>query len=91
MMSMLMDAEPMSLQTSGINPNDFITIPDRYKSKYKSKTFGVNMTEPESTKSQPVVTVISSTDDTTITDTEYQPVKLEPINKTMIDAVEINE
>jgi len=84
-------APAMSLQTSGINPNDFIKIPERYKSKYKSKTFGTNMTEPEPVKTEPVVTVISSTDDTTITDTEYQPVKLEPINKTMIDAVEVNE
>ena len=85
-------AEPMSLQTRGINPNDFIKIPERYKSKYKSKTFGLNMTEPEQqVKNEPVVTVISSTDDTTVTDAEYQPVKLEPINKTMIDAVELNE
>lgn len=86
-------AESMSLQTSGINPNDFITIPDRYKRKYKSTTYGLNMTEStqENKTTQPVVTVISSTDDTTVHNTEYQPVKLEPINKTMIDAVEINE
>lgn len=85
-------ASALDLQTSGINPNDFINIPDRYKSKYKSKTFGVNMTDNEPAKpNTPVVTIVSSTDNTTVQDSEYQPVKLEPINKTMIDAVEINE
>ena len=85
-------ADEMSLQTRGINPNDFIKIPDRFRSKYKSETFGVNMTESDTPKPQTVITVINSTpDDTAVVDSEYKPVKLESINKTMIDAVEINE
>ena len=85
-------SDEMSLQTRGINPNDFIKIPDRFRSKYKSETYGVNMTESETPKPQTVITVINSTpDDTTVVDSEYKPVKLESINKTMIDAVEINE
>ena len=84
-------ASELSLQTRGINPNEFINIPSRYRSKYKSKTYGINMTEPEQPKPQSVITVIDGGNDDTITDSEYQPVKLESINKTMIDSVEINE
>ena len=84
-------ASEMSLQTQGINPNDFIKIPERYRSKYKSKTYGINMTEPETQKTQTVVTVIESGDNETVVDSDYKPVKLESINKTLIDAVEINE
>jgi len=84
-------ASEMSLQTHGINPNDFIKIPERYRSKYKSKTYGINMTEPETKKTQTVVTVIESGDNETVVDSDYKPVKLESINKTLIDAVEINE
>lgn len=82
----------MSLQTRGINPNDFIMIPDRLRSKYKSKTYGVNMTETDTKKTQPVITVINTPEnDTPIIDSEYKPVKLESINKTLIDSVEITE
>ena len=81
----------MSLQTPGKNPNDFIRIPDRYKSKYKSKTYGVNMTESSESKPQTEITVINTKNDEVIIDSEYKPVKLESINQTMIDAVEINE
>lgn len=84
-------APEMSLQTRGINPNDFINIPERFRSKYKSQTYGINMTEPEPTKPQSAITIINSGEHDTIVDSDYQPVKLESINKTMIDAVEINE
>lgn len=85
-------ASEMSLQTRGINPNDFIRIPDRFRSKYKSETYGINMTEPEPQPRQNVITVINEpASQSTVIDTEYKPVKLESINKTMIDSVEINE
>lgn len=85
-------ASEMSLQTRGINPNDFIKIPERFRSKYKSKTFGVNMTETQQHIQPNVVTVVTNDNDNKeIIDSEYKPVKLESINKTLIDSVEINE
>ena len=83
-------ADEMSLQTRGINPNDFIKIPERYRSKYKSETYGINMTEVAQPKQQSI-TVITSGNEDAIVDEDYKPVKLESINKTMIDSVEINE
>lgn len=85
-------AKPMSLQTRGINPNEFIKIPERFQSKYASDTYGVNMTETIAPKPQDSITVISSpATDESIVDAEYKPVQFESINKTMIDSVEINE
>lgn len=85
-------ADAMPLQTHGINPNDFIKIPERFRNKYKSQTYGANMTANTQPQTQNVITVITSPDnDDTVIDEDYKPVKLEPINKTMIDAVEINE
>jgi hypothetical protein len=50
------------------------------------------MTEPEPQPRQNVITVINTpTSESAVIDTEYKPVKLESINKTMIDSVEINE
>jgi hypothetical protein len=80
----------MSLQTRGIKPNDFIKIPERYRSKYKSETYGINMTEVAQPKQQSI-TVITSGNEDAIVDEDYKPVKLESINKTLIDSVEINE
>ena len=85
-------ANEMSLQTHGINPNDFIKIPERYRSKYKSKTYGINITETETQQPQNVVTVITSApEQEAVVDADYKPVKFESINKTFIDSVEINE
>ena len=83
-------ASEMSLQTRGINPNDFIKIPERYRSKYKSETYGINMTETTQPKAPSAITVISSNDEV-ITDADYKPMKLESINKTLIEEIEINE
>lgn len=82
----------MSLQTRGINPNDFIQIPERFRSKYKSETIGINMTAEPQQNTQNVITVIPSvSEEDAVIDADYQPVKLESINKTIIDSVEINE
>ena len=84
-------ADEMSLQTSGINPNDYIKIPERFRRKYKSENYGTNMTRIDTPKVQTAITVIKTPQSEAIIDSEYQPVKLEPINKTLIDAIEINE
>ena len=85
-------ADAMPLQTRGINPNEFINIPERFRSKYKSNTFGTNTNPEPQVKPQTVITVIpSATEETEIIDEDFQPVQLESINKTLIDSVEINE
>ncbi|MEE1029806.1 MAG: hypothetical protein UIC65_02170, partial [Alphaproteobacteria bacterium] len=38
-------ADPMELQTDGIDPDNYIQIPERLRSKYRSKTIGTNITK----------------------------------------------
>lgn len=86
-------AESMSLESAGINPVNYINIPDRLRGKYKSKTYGVN-TAPQTGTFEPTgnITVVTQPqDDFSITAENYQPVQLENVSKKNIDAIEITE
>jgi hypothetical protein len=86
-------AERMPLKTDGINPMNFINIPERLRKKYRSKTFGINKTPaPISQENLPQVTVLqNNNDDFSIKSETYEPVKLENVTRTYIDSVEITE
>ena len=81
----------MELQTPGINPNDYIQIPVRFIDKYKSKTYGTNITEPITTQKTDVITIMPEDDRDPITVSEYTPIKLESVNRSYIDEIEIEE
>ncbi len=85
------------LQTRGVNPGDYITIPEnlRRKSAYRTKTIGANYqindeTVDENAIAAPVQ-VFESSEKETISDPEYKPVKLESVSRKYIDSVEIEE
>lgn len=82
------------LSSRGINPGDYITIPDnlRRKSQYRTKTIGANYTsdEEETTEWSPVQ-IYESGPDETVSNPEYEPVHLENISRQYIDSVEIEE
>lgn len=87
--------DAMDLDTLGINPNDYISIPERLRDKYKSKTYGANtkyiipVTPIEQTQN---ITILPEDDtDTVVTSPDFQPVELEQINRTYIDSIEITE
>jgi hypothetical protein len=82
-------ANAMDMETSGIDPDDYIRLPERLREKYRSKTIGANI-EQEKTPIQTNVVTIKS-DDTTIKSSEFEPVKLESIKRTYIDEYEIEE
>lgn len=84
-------ASPMSLQTPGINPNNYISIPQRYASKYRSKTYGANMTVPKQTVQTNEITILPEDDREIITSENYKPVKIESIQRNYIDSYEIEE
>ncbi len=82
----------MPLQTTGINPLDYIRIPDRFKAIYKSKTFGTNVKSTVSkTQIQENIVVLPEDDSDTIVSPDFQSVMAEKVNKTYIDSVEISE
>ena len=83
------------LSTRGINPGDYINIPDnlRGKSAYKTKTIGANYTD-DSTDSEPTyapVQIYESTETETVSNPEYQSAKVESVSRKYIDSVEIEE
>ena len=85
------------LKTPGINPGDYITIPEnlRKKSAYRTKTIGANyrINEESETKeefSKPVQ-IFASEEPETVSDPEYKAVKLEPVSRKYIDSVEIEQ
>ncbi len=87
-------ADSMDLETRGINPTDYIQIPERFKSEYKSKTYGKNITRNESDDvvKTDVITVLPKNDSKTISATpDFKPVKTESIKRTYIDSVVIEE
>lgn len=88
-------AEPMALAGSGVNPLNYITIPERLRGKYRSKTYGANhsiATNANTDSAFSSVTVLPANDNEfSITAENYNPVPLENVSRTYIDSVEISE
>ncbi|MBO7508679.1 MAG: penicillin-binding protein activator [Alphaproteobacteria bacterium] len=88
----ILPAEPMPLATSGINPLNYIKIPDRLRSKYRTKTYGTTSQSDENDKEVfSTTTVEQNQDNESITASDYQSVPLETVGRTYIDSVEISE
>ena len=82
-------ANAMDMETSGIDPDDYIRLPERLRDKYRSKTIGAN-TKQESTPIPTNIVTIES-DNTSIKSSEFKPVKLESVKRTYIEEYEIEE
>ena len=84
----------MDLTGDGINPMDYIKIPDYMKSKYHSKTYGAN-TRIDTTTSNPDtdITTVMPEDDSNevIQSPDFKPVSLDTVDKKLIDSVEVKE
>lgn len=85
-------ANEMTLRSPGINPNSYLNIPERFRSKYRSKTYGANMTNaPVVQQSAEVITIMPEDDRDIITTSDYTPVELENVSRSFIDSIEIEE
>ncbi|MBR4891717.1 MAG: penicillin-binding protein activator [Alphaproteobacteria bacterium] len=82
-------ANAMNMETNGIDPDDYIRLPERFRDKYRSKTIGANI----KSETQPVHTniVTIESDDTTIKSSDFKPVKLESVKRTYIEEYEVEE
>ncbi len=83
-------AEQTELQSDGIDPDEYIRLPERLRNKYRSKTIGAN-TKTESAPIQNNIVTIESDDTTTITSNEFQSAKPESVKRTYIDEYEVTE
>lgn len=77
--------------TTGINPNDYITIPAELQSKYRINTYGARRTPATISAPAPVAPVIIlPEDDSDIFDNpDFQPLVYDPVNRADIDQVEL--
>lgn len=88
-------ASDMSLVGDGVNPMDYIKIPDALKAKYRSKTFGANTRIDPGTNEIPADEMTTflpeDSSDEAITNPDFQPVALDTVDKKLIDSVEVKE
>ena len=86
-------ANDIDLVGKGVNPMDYITIPDSLKSKYRSKTFGTNTKiDTPISETQSTETILPETDsDEIIQSPDFQPVALDTVDKKLIDSVQVKE
>ena len=82
-----------ALNTRGVNPGDYITIPEhlRRKSAYRTKTIGANYVAEETDIESKPIQIFAESEKEVISDPEFQPVKIESIERKNIDSVEIAE
>ena len=81
------------LNTHGVNPGDYITIPEylRKKSAYRTKTIGANYVAEETDIESKPIQIFAESEKEVISDPEFQPVKIESVERKNIDSVEIAE
>ena len=83
--------DEMELQTTGVNPTKYINIPERLRGKYRSKTYGANMTDSSNEQIVDVVSVVPADERGAVVSEDFKPVKLSPVKQTLIDSIEIEE
>ncbi len=86
-------AGPMSLRGPGINPTDYITIPENLKYKYRGQTFGAN-TEPDvgaNHYSPSEIEIMPEDDREIIITPNFTPVASTPVTRQVIDEIVIYE
>ena len=85
-------AASMELETTGIDPDDYINIPQRLRDKYASETYGAHITMPTPAPiPENTITILPEDDSDIIISPDFEPVALESVNRTYIDSVEIEE
>lgn len=85
-------ARAMPIRGTGVNPCDYIKIGERFSDKYPCKTYGATHTPSPQTETTSIITITQSENDASIAASpEFQPASLEPVSRTLIDAVELTE
>ncbi len=85
-------AAAMELKTPGVNPIDFINIPERFRGDYRGKTYGANMPHPDTAAAATdTITILPEDDSDPITTPDFESAKRESVTRALIDSVEIEE
>ena len=84
-------ADEMELETPGVDPDNYINIPERLRSKYSSKTVGANMKYKPSVQKSKIIAFLPEDDSEPIKAENYTPIKLESVSRNYIEEYEIYE
>lgn len=84
-------APAMALETPGIDPDNYVKLPERLRSKYRSKTIGTNISIAPTVRKSEIVAILPEDDSDTIQSENYTPVKLESVSRSYIEEYEIYE
>lgn len=84
-------AAPMELETPGIDPDDYIRLPERLPSSYRSKTIGTNITVAPTVQKSEIVAILPEDDSDAIKSQNFTPIKLESVSRSYIDEYEVYE
>lgn len=85
-------ASAMEMSSAVIDPDDYISIPDRFVEQYNSDIIGADAEfTPRPVATIPVISVPPAVDTTTIKSKDWQPVTLDKVSRTYIDEYEIME
>ena len=83
------------IATRGINPGDYIKIPEnlRKKSAYKTKPLGANYVaeQKENPSDSETIQIFADDESEKVTNPDFKPVKLESVSRKYIDDVEVSE
>ncbi|MDR2268892.1 MAG: penicillin-binding protein activator [Rickettsiales bacterium] len=78
------------ISSDGYSPMDYINLPERFADKYDSKTFGeYHDDNPIDNTTEEAVEVIPEDVSAPVTNPEFQPAKLDTIDKQLIDEVKM--
>jgi hypothetical protein len=81
----------MEMESDGIDPDDYIRLPERLREKYNNKSIGANAKKKITPLTKNVTKVDTTSVTENITPTEFESAKPEAITRTLIDEYEINE
>ena len=91
----LKPVQAKELSTHGINPGDFIELPEQFakKPEYKTKRIGstYQFEDEEEAVDPESIEVFENTETETVSNPEFKPVKIETVSRQNIDEVEIEE
>ncbi len=77
--------------STGINPMDYLRIPDEFRGKYKSNTYYQNQDtfEQPETKSEEIIVLPEDSSEPVLADPDFQPMELDSVSRTLVDEVKV--